>query len=325
MGENCIHTPDQNPPQLWDIACSLRVLGDIFNTRIIRTGETPQLAPCSTFLLLKWIPLSLWARSAQTQKDRVKADSKSIRAPLMSRTSKATTQSKTYTGPQSRFGSRRSHARAIGVLDGAAWLAALTLVVTSAIWTKQTGALPALVGVDQSAQREAARLVNAQLTTELPSSIEIADSVESFTSRDQVEMSTESVLAAEESQEDVIDSSYRWFDGKLVRPGRVIYMTVTGYSPDARSCGIYADGKTATMNSVWTNGMKLVAADPKVLPYWSMVSVPGYASNEIVPVLDCGGAIKGNRLDLLYPTHRIARQWGVRQVPVTVWEYVETE
>jgi hypothetical protein len=40
-------------------------------------------------------------------------------------------------------------------------------------------------------------------------------------------------------------------------------------------------------------------------------------------VLDCGGAIKGFRLDLLYPTHEEARIWGVRFVPVTVWEYAD--
>lgn len=212
----------------------------------------------------------------------------------------------------------------MGVLEGAAWLAGLTLVVTSAIWTKQTGALPALVGVDHSAQREAARLIitrQAQESQILPT----PTPVETFAS-EQTEAVDELSLGVETlDTEPEFDPTHRWFDGKLVRPARVIYMTVTGYSPDARSCGIYADGKTATMNSVWTNGMKLVAADPKVLPYWSMVSVPGYASDEIVPVLDCGGAIKGNRLDLLYPTHRIARQWGVRQVPVTVWEYVEVE
>lgn len=204
-----------------------------------------------------------------------------------------------------------SRARAMGVLDGAAWLAALTLVVTSAIWTKQTGALPALVGIDHSA-----------MTIDEPNEIDFTPpTIE--TDEPTIEAAATSVV----SQEPIpgIDPSYRWFDGRLVRPARVIYMTVTGYSPDARSCGEFADGKTATMKSVWTNGMKLVAADPKVLPYWSMVSIPGYADTEIVPVLDCGGAIKGNRLDLLYPTHRIARQWGVQRVPVTVWEYVETD
>jgi len=213
--------------------------------------------------------------------------------------------------------SNHSRARAMGVLDGAAWLVGLTLVVTSAIWTKQTGALPALVGVDHSASMVEQAKIKAPAPVEIeliPAVIEVAE-----------EATVEVSVVSEPEPEPAIDPSYRWFDGKLVRPARVIYMTVTGYSPDARSCGEFADGKTATMKSVWTNGMKLVAADPRVLPYWSMVSVPGYANTEIVPVLDCGGAIKGNRLDLLYPTHQIALQWGVRQVPVTVWEFVESE
>ena len=141
----------------------------------------------------------------------------------------------------------------------------------------------------------------------------------------ETETTPEVTVEIVDAEEAGIDTSIRWFDGKAVRPTKVMYMTVTGYSPDARSCGIYADNKTATMNSVWTNGMNLVAADPKLLPYWSMISIPGYANSEIVPVLDCGGAIKGNRLDLLYPTHEIALQWGVRELPITIWEYVETE
>ncbi len=199
----------------------------------------------------------------------------------------------------------------MGVLDGAAWLVALTLVVTSAIWTKQTGTLPALVGIDRSV-----------MVVDEPTETEPLVLVE-----DIKQPTPEPAITSDAATEStpVIDPSYRWFDGKLVRPARVIYMTVTGYSPDSRSCGEFADGKTATMKSVWTNGMKLVAADPRVLPYWSMVSIPGYANTEVVPVLDCGGAIKGNRLDLLYPTHEIALQWGVRQVPVTVWEFVESE
>lgn len=121
--------------------------------------------------------------------------------------------------------------------------------------------------------------------------------------------------------EPVADGTIRWFDGRRVRPVRTIWMRVTAYSPDARSCGKWADGQTATMHSVWTNAMRLVAADTKVLPFRSIISVPGYADSEIVPVLDRGGAIKGNRLDVLFPTHQIALKWGVRDLPITVWEY----
>lgn len=119
------------------------------------------------------------------------------------------------------------------------------------------------------------------------------------------------------------DPEIRWFDGRPVRPARKMWMVVTGYSPDARSCGDSADGLTATLHSVNTNNMKLVAADTRVLPYGSMLTVPGYGDNKIVPVLDCGGAIKGRRLDLLFPTHEQARKWGKKRVLVTVWEYAD--
>lgn len=115
----------------------------------------------------------------------------------------------------------------------------------------------------------------------------------------------------------------RYFDGRPIRPVKTIWMTVTAYSPDEKSCGEWADGYTATNHSVWTNAMKLVAADTKLLPFGSMVSVPGYADGEVVPVLDRGGAIKGRRLDVLYPTHESARKWGVRRLPVTVWEFAD--
>ena len=100
-------------------------------------------------------------------------------------------------------------------------------------------------------------------------------------------------------------------------------MHVTAYSPDARSCGKWADGRTASGFSVWTNGMKLVAADTKVLPFGTVITVPGYNGGQPVPVLDRGGQIKGARLDVLYPTHEIARIWGRRDLEVAVWEYAD--
>lgn len=115
----------------------------------------------------------------------------------------------------------------------------------------------------------------------------------------------------------------RWFDGRPMRPARTISMTVTGYSPGVESCGESADGITSSLHSVWTNGMKMVAADTRVLPLGTVVSVPGYHGQQLVPVLDRGGKIKGNRLDLLYPTADQARQWGVQKVRVTVWEYID--
>ena len=113
----------------------------------------------------------------------------------------------------------------------------------------------------------------------------------------------------------------RSFDARPVRAVRTVRMVVTAYSPNERSCGTSADGITASGYSVHVNGGCLVAADPKVLPLGSLVSVPGYDSDAVVPVLDTGGAIKGNRLDVLFPTHEAAMRWGRRTLDVTVWEY----
>jgi len=115
----------------------------------------------------------------------------------------------------------------------------------------------------------------------------------------------------------------RWFNGRPVRPARTITMTVTAYSPDAQSCGEFADGITASGYSVKTNGMKLVAADTTLIPFGTKLSIPDYDDSNIVPVLDRGGAIKGNHLDALFSTHEEALQWGVRELDVTIWEYAD--
>lgn len=117
----------------------------------------------------------------------------------------------------------------------------------------------------------------------------------------------------------------RYYNGRPIRPVRTVWMVTTAYSPDHRSCGKWADGFTASMKSVWTNGMESVAADTRLLPFGTLLSVPGYADGRVVPVLDRGGAIKGARLDVLYPTHAIARRWGVQRLPVTIWEYADGE
>ena len=113
------------------------------------------------------------------------------------------------------------------------------------------------------------------------------------------------------------------YNGRPIRPVATLRMKVTAYSPDWRSCGESADGITASGYSVLTNGGYMVAADPRVLPLGSLVSVPGYDGGAVVPVLDTGGAIKGNRLDVLYPTHEVAMRWGVQEIDVTVWEYAD--
>ena len=118
-------------------------------------------------------------------------------------------------------------------------------------------------------------------------------------------------------------SFVRTYENRPLRRTAVVRMKVTAYSPDVRSCGASADGITASGYTVLENGGRMVAADPRVLPLGSLVRVPGYADGAVVPVLDTGGAIKGNRLDVLYPMHELALEWGVQELEVEIWDYAD--
>lgn len=118
---------------------------------------------------------------------------------------------------------------------------------------------------------------------------------------------------------------YKWYQGDKYRYLKTIRMRVTAYAPDPRCCWPYPGTTTASGLSVKTNRGKLVAADTRILPFHSLVSVPGYHGGEAVPVLDRGGAIKGSRLDVLMPTFAQAQQWGSRMVDVKVYVPVDDD
>lgn len=133
-----------------------------------------------------------------------------------------------------------------------------------------------------------------------------------------------------------------WWSGCLterVRPpkGRtpvVMAMEVTGYCNCGQCCSWERDwfglgnavvssgpnkgrpkkvGYTAsgTLAKVGT-----IAADTSVLPFGTIVYVPGYGYGRVE---DRGGAIKGRRLDLWHPSHGEAKEWGRKKMNVNVW------
>ena len=52
-----------------------------------------------------------------------------------------------------------------------------------------------------------------------------------------------------------------------------------------------------------------------MIPLGKKLYVPGYGYGITA---DVGGAIKGNKLDLYFPTHEEALQWGRKFVDVTI-------
>lgn len=84
----------------------------------------------------------------------------------------------------------------------------------------------------------------------------------------------------------------------------------TAYCPCVRCCG-KSDGITVT--GVKAKANHTIAADPSVLPYGTEILT---SLGEFV-VEDCGGAIKGNKIDIFFNDHQEALEFGVKEL--TIW------
>jgi 3D (Asp-Asp-Asp) domain-containing protein len=59
-----------------------------------------------------------------------------------------------------------------------------------------------------------------------------------------------------------------------------------------------------------------IAADTTRYPFGTIMRIEGYGFGRVE---DRGGAIKGDHLDLFFPSHRDALRWGRRRLPVRIW------
>ena len=100
---------------------------------------------------------------------------------------------------------------------------------------------------------------------------------------------------------------------------RTIEMEVTAYCPCTKCCGPKAQGITASGKRISHNDGLFVAAD-KRFAFGTKLVIPGYAAGHVVEVLDRGGAIKGNKLDVYFHSHQEALNWGRQKLTVTVVE-----
>jgi len=95
-----------------------------------------------------------------------------------------------------------------------------------------------------------------------------------------------------------------------------IRMRITAYCPCPKCCGQYSDGITACGHEIQP-GDTFVAADGRY-SFGTEMLIPGYSNGRVVKVLDRGGAIKGNRLDVFFYSHEEALEWGVKYLDVKV-------
>lgn len=91
-----------------------------------------------------------------------------------------------------------------------------------------------------------------------------------------------------------------------------VYVEATAYTAYCAGCS----GTTAMGIDLRANpDIKVIAVDPSVIPLGSKVYVEGYG---YAIAADTGGAIKGHRIDVFIPDKSEVKQWGRKQVKVTV-------
>ena len=119
-------------------------------------------------------------------------------------------------------------------------------------------------------------------------------------------------------------------DMKPQSPARPAFLIrrfrVSSYCPCKLCCGRWAsipmDKRTTasgeSLQALMRAGERFVAADPSI-PFGTLVWIDGYADGW-VPVLDRGGKIRGDRLDVFFADHKTALGFGVRYVSVKIKE-----
>lgn len=99
-----------------------------------------------------------------------------------------------------------------------------------------------------------------------------------------------------------------------LRPSRNYIADISAYCLCERCCGKWSKiyPRRTASGHIIEHGDKFCAAPPHI-PFGTMIDIPGYGC---VPVLDRGGAIKGNKLDVFLPTHQKALSWGRQYLEV---------
>ena len=104
-------------------------------------------------------------------------------------------------------------------------------------------------------------------------------------------------------------------DGDTLRYKSVISCSATAYTTELQQIKITATGTVAHVGGI--------AVDPKVIPYGTrmyIVSASGAWCYGYAVAEDCGGGIKGNKVDLFFDTYDECISFGVRDAVIYILE-----
>lgn len=107
---------------------------------------------------------------------------------------------------------------------------------------------------------------------------------------------------------------------EVIEPISLGEYKLTAYCSCSKCCGKWADNRPEG-KVIGASGKELtagysIAVDPKIIPYGTVVTING----QEYEAMDCGGAIKGNRIDIYFNNHDEALKFGVQYAEVFLHE-----
>ncbi len=114
------------------------------------------------------------------------------------------------------------------------------------------------------------------------------------------------------------EKSDKKIDIQADKPVSLGEFRMTAYCPCEECCGKWADNRPdgvvyGAIGEELKEGYS-IAVDPDIIPYRSKVVIDG----QVYKAQDCGGAIKGNRIDVYFEDHNDALEFGVQHKEVFV-------
>lgn len=105
---------------------------------------------------------------------------------------------------------------------------------------------------------------------------------------------------------------------KVIKKGTKEEITVASRGSNSRQMSVIATAyATGTITSTGTKPKwGTIAVDPKVIPYGTKVYIPKF--NMTFTAEDCGGAIKGNKIDIFMGSKKEAYSWGRRTIDIYI-------
>jgi 3D (Asp-Asp-Asp) domain-containing protein len=124
-----------------------------------------------------------------------------------------------------------------------------------------------------------------------------------------------------ENQNGKLKDRVEFLDGELKKYDNLRQLDVVATAYTA-FCNTGCTGVTATgtnvANTVYKDGHRVVAVDPRVIPLGSLIHVEAEDRSFIGIADDTGGAIKGNKVDVLVKNKPRAYAFGKQDVKITV-------